>query len=127
MNRTIEFSEADYARMRDAAAAAGVPLDEWIVANLPLNGNGSHAGAAAAQPSAGETPAKTMADVLAGRIGVISGGGERVASNEPPGTMADLFAGHVGVFASEGDGQLSRNTGERFADYLEEKRRAGRL
>lgn len=100
MSKMIEFSEADYARMRDAAAAAGVPLDEWIVTNLPLNGIGVHAEAPTAQPRPGHKPAKTMADVLAGRLGVVgSGGGERVAQD------------HSRI----------------FGDILEEKRRAGRL
>jgi len=42
-------------------------------------------------------------------------------------TLADLFAGHIGGFKSGSNVPLSQNCGEIFADYLEEKRREGRL
>jgi hypothetical protein len=40
--------------------------------------------------------------------------------------MLDLFAGHVGVIAS-GIGDLSEDTGRKFAEGMEQKRREGRL
>ena len=41
-------------------------------------------------------------------------------------SLADLFAGRIGRFQS-GKGAFSENCGERFTDYLEQKRREGRL
>jgi len=42
-------------------------------------------------------------------------------------TLADLFVGRIGRFHSGGKEALSQNCGERFTDYLEQKRREGRL
>lgn len=95
---TIEFSEQDFAAIERAAAAEGIPVDEWVVANLPLNG--SRAESHASPPSTGTKPGRTMADLLAGRVGVIRSGG---------------------------DGRLSEKHSEVFAELLEEQRRAGRL
>lgn len=95
---TIEFSEQDFAAIERAAAAEGIPVDEWVVAHLPLNG--SCAESHASSPSPEGKPAKTMADLLAGRVGVIRSGG---------------------------DGRLSEKHSEVFAELLEEQRRAGRL
>ena len=92
---TIDFSEQDYASIKNAADAAGMPVDAWVVANLPLK----------TRPSA-------PADGTGSKLGR---------------TMADRFAGRLGVVSSGGDGRLSENTGEAFTDYLEEKRRAGTL
>ena len=44
-----------------------------------------------------------------------------------PKTLADLFAGRVGRIRSGGKDGLSEECGGAFTDYLEEKRRAGRL
>ena len=44
-----------------------------------------------------------------------------------PRTLADLFAGRVGRIQSGGKEQLSEGCGEKFADYLENKRRAEHL
>ncbi len=47
------------------------------------------------------------------------------------GTLADFLAGHIGVLASEervsGGGRMSEDAGKRFAAGLVEKRRQGRL
>lgn len=43
---------------------------------------------------------------------------------EPPKTLAELFAGRVGQVASGGRERLSENTGQKFADYLEAKKRS---
>lgn len=95
---TIEFSEQDFAAIERAAAAEGIPVDEWVVAHLPLNG--SRAESVDVPPSP---------ETKSGR------------------TMADRFAGRLGVVSSGGDERLSENTGEKFTDYLEEKRRVGTL
>lgn len=95
---TIEFSEQDFASIERAAAAEGVPVDEWVVANLPLNG--SRAESADAPPSPEAKPAQTMADLFAGRLGGFNSGTGQPSSN------------HIGMS---------------FAEYLEEKHRAGRL
>lgn len=97
MSKTIEMSDQDYACIQKAAAADGISLDAWVVAKLPLDVHG-------ADPVA---PAFTHP--------------------KPGRTMADRFAGRLGVVASEGDGRFSENTGEKFTDHLEEKRRAGIL
>lgn len=44
----------------------------------------------------------------------------------PAGTLAERMAPYLGVIDS-GIGDLSVNCGEKFTDYLEEKRRAGHL
>lgn len=42
-------------------------------------------------------------------------------------TLADLFEGHIGGVHSGGKERLSENTGEKFTEYLLQKRREGRL
>jgi hypothetical protein len=44
-----------------------------------------------------------------------------------PQTLADLFAGRVGHIQSGGIERLSEACGEKFTDYVEAKRKAGRL
>jgi hypothetical protein len=56
-----------------------------------------------------------------------SDAGTTVAQAATPATMADLFTGRVGHIRSGGQKPLSQESGEQFADYLEEKRRAGHL
>jgi hypothetical protein len=97
MSKTIEFSDHDYARIQDAAAAEGKPLGAWVVENLPLESEA--APFPVAPPCANGKPARTMADVLAGRVGLID----------------------------SGDGRLSAHHSEIFGEILEEKRREGRL
>lgn len=48
-----------------------------------------------------------------------------VEGPEPPKTLAERFAGRVGQVASGGRGRPSENTGRKFADLLEAKRRSG--
>lgn len=131
MSKSIELSDQDYARIQRAADAAGMPVDAWIVENLPLNGNGKLRETPLLDCEG--NPAKTVQDLPSGRAGVMVSGGATPAglpvppAAKPARTMADRLAGRVGVFESKGDGRLSQNTGERFTDYLEEKRRAGHL
>ena len=94
MSRTIELSDEVYQRIEAEASAAGITPAEWIAAQL------STPPADQATPSASEGTARTM---------------------------ADLFAGRVGVVASHGDGRLSQDAGELFAAGMEAKRRAGIL
>jgi hypothetical protein len=49
------------------------------------------------------------------------------APEEGPKTLADLFAGRVGRVRSGGRERLSEACGETFTDYVEAKRKAGRL
>jgi hypothetical protein len=42
-------------------------------------------------------------------------------------SLADLLAGYTGQFQSGSTEALSENCSERFTDYLEQKRREGRL
>lgn len=46
---------------------------------------------------------------------------------DAPKTLADYLAGHIGVFNSGGKERLSQNGGELFTDYLVEKHKAGHL
>lgn len=48
-------------------------------------------------------------------------------SEPPPRTLAERFAGRVGHVASGGRERLSENSGQKFADHLEAKKRAGHL
>ena len=77
-----------------------------------------------AAESVGSTPADWIATEA-----------RRARSHEPPGeqdpghqgTLADLFKGHIGGFRNGRDKDLSLDCGEKFTDYLEEKRKAGHL
>jgi hypothetical protein len=52
---------------------------------------------------------------------------EQSADGNGAKSLADLFAGHIGGFSSGGKETLSENTGQRFTDYVVQKRREGRL
>jgi hypothetical protein len=93
MTRLIELSEEDYARLEQAAAQQGVTPAEWVVRRIP----------------------QSCAESKLGPDG------------QPAKTMADLFRGRVGVVASGGRARLSEDTGEKFADMLLEDHRVGRL
>ena len=77
----------------------------------------------AAASASGMTPVGWIAAHLPGTAAPapVNGGAQ------PPRTAADLFAGRVGQIASGGRERLSEETGDSFAEYLEAKRRAGRL
>lgn len=72
----------------------------------------------------GMTPADWIAAHLPSRSASAADGHEGRPSAR---TLADEFTGRIGVIASGGRERLSENTGERFADHLEAKRRAGHL
>lgn len=83
---TIDFSEQDYASIKRAADAAGMPVDAWVVANLPLE----------TRPPApaecnGPKPGRTMADRFAGRLGVVAGGGDGRLSENTGETFTDYL------------------------------------
>lgn len=46
---------------------------------------------------------------------------------EDEGTLADLFAGRVGIVDSGGGEHLSRDSGEKFTEYLLKKKKEGHL
>jgi hypothetical protein len=46
---------------------------------------------------------------------------------EPTRTLAERFAGRVGVIDSGGQVRAAEDIGDRFAEHLKQKRRAGRL
>lgn len=87
----IELTDELHARLLQAAAAEGLTPIDWIAARLPSS---------LPALTQSEAPAKTMADVLAGRVGRIGSGTGRPSSV---------------------------NVSESFAEYLEEKHRNGRL
>jgi hypothetical protein len=92
MSRSIELSNEDYANLEHAAERERVTPAEWVARRIPKR----------REPltCADGTPARTMADVLAGRIGLFSSGNGQPSSD-------DLR--------------------ESFAEYLEQKHREGHL
>jgi len=89
MSRIIELPEPVYLALRDAAEPSGVSPAAWIAA----------------------------------RVGAPTEDGP----DSPARTLAELFAGRVGQIASGGREPLSEGAGQAFADHLEAKRRAGHL
>ncbi|MEX0641718.1 MAG: hypothetical protein WD468_03405 [Pirellulales bacterium] len=85
----MELPDPLFDALQEAASASGTTPIGWIAAHLPIS-----------TPSMAPNGAKTL---------------------------ADLFAGRVGLVESSGDEALSENCGERFTDYLEQKRKEGRL
>jgi hypothetical protein len=69
----------------------------------------------------------TPAEWIARRIPACAKEPEPCSNGRPARTMADVLAGRVGLFDSGGDGMLAERHSELFGDYLEEKRKAGRL
>jgi hypothetical protein len=94
MSRSVELSDEDYARLERAAEVERITPAEWIARRIPM-----WAGSEPLTCPDG-TPARTMADVLAGRIGLFSSGNGLPSSD---------------------------NVSESFAEYLEQKQREGRL
>jgi hypothetical protein len=92
MSRSIELSDEDYAHLERAAEMERVTPAEWVARRIPHWRT---------EPltCADGTPARTMADVLAGRVGVI---------------------------ASAGKERLSERASEMFGEMLEEQRSAER-
>lgn len=89
MSRNLELPDPIFDALEQAATARGTTPIGWIAAHLP------------AQPKpAGPNGAKSLADLIAGRIGRFHSGGKEA---------------------------LSQKCGERFTDHLEQKRREGRL
>jgi hypothetical protein len=89
----VELSDDVYRQLEAEASAAGTTPAAWIAARLD--------GRRSSQP-----------DDCA-----VSGAR----------TLADLFAGRVGLVASDGDGRLAQDAEERFADGLAAQQRAGTL
>ena len=78
----------------------------------------------AAADATGTTPLGWIAAQLPPTAGTVS------AHDAPEGgskTLADLFARRVGRVRSGGRERLSEACGEKFTDYVEAKRKAGRL
>jgi hypothetical protein len=76
---------------------------------------------------AAEMERVTPAEWVARRIPTWAAEPEPCPNGTPARTMADVLAGRVGLFDSGGDGMLAERHSELFGDYLEEKRKAGRL
>jgi len=128
MSKTIEVSEQDYARIREAADADGMPLGEWVVANLPLEQRRTNV--PAATPCAEPKTGRTMAGRFAGRPGLVAGEGDGHVNAHANGqTLAERAAelGLVGVVDSGGAERLSERHSEVFGEMLEAQRKAGRL
>jgi hypothetical protein len=81
-----------------SADADGMPVDAWVMENLPLNGHG-------------KLSEKPLLD----------------SEGKPARTMYDLFKGRVGVINS-GTGQpSSSDVSQSFGEHLEERQRRGNL
>lgn len=75
MSRLVELSDEDYARLERAAEVERVTPAEWVARRIPTWAD--------PQPSDNGKPAQTMADRLAGRIGLFgSGGKERPSEHQ---------------------------------------------
>ncbi len=75
MSRSVELTDAEYERLEQAAAAEGVAPAEWVAGRLPTRSNEP-------KPCVHARPAETMADLFAGRVGVIDSGGERRSEHQ---------------------------------------------
>jgi len=108
MSRLLELPDPVYAALEEVAASSGLTPAGWIAAHVSrataINGNGH-------QPALGQANA--------------NGNGQR--SEDPPQTLADFLEGHIGVINCPTPEPLSENPRELFGEYLEAKRRAGRL
>jgi hypothetical protein len=89
MSQFLELPDPVFDALQQAAGASGTTPVGWISAHLPDQ-----------TETEAKDEAKSLADLLAGRIGLVRSGGKEA---------------------------LSENCGERFTDYLEQKRREGRL
>jgi hypothetical protein len=94
---------------------------EGIMSHLLEIPDGLYAALQAAADASGTTPLGWIAAQLPQTVGTVS------APEGGPKTLADLFAGRVGRIRSGGREQLSEACGEKFTDYVEAKRKAGRL
>lgn len=94
MSHVLEIPDVLYSALQAAAEACGATPLEWIAARLP-------------------TSAETE--------------GKCDAPTEAPKTLADLFAGRVGRIHGGGSERWSEGCGEKFSDYVEAKRREGNL
>ncbi len=74
--------------------------------------------------ASGMTPAAWIAARLAP---VPTSAEQGKVATSGPGSLAERFKGRVGRIASGGKECLSENTGEKFTDSLEAKKRAGHL
>lgn len=124
MSRSIELSDEDYARLERAAEVEGITPAEWVASHIPAYGD-------APELAADGKPARMMADVLAGRVGLGAIGrnqaGAEVADGAKLATMAERLAGRIGRIGSGSGEPSSDNVAKSFAEYLEAKQRAGRL
>lgn len=75
-----------------------------------------------AASSSGLTPAGWIAAHLPQAKAINGNNGQRPAL-----TLAERFEDHIGVIDTGGKARAAENIGERFAEHLAAKRRAGRL
>ena len=115
MSRSVELSDEEYAHLERAAEVEGITPAEWVARRIPT-------WAIEPEPCSNGTPARTMADVLAGRIGAFSSG-----NGPKPATMAERLAGRTGLFSGSNGLPSSDNVAQSFAEHLEAKQREGRL
>ena len=106
MSRSIEISDSTYSALEAVAAAEGTTPARWLAAHLPDL-------LASAEPS-------TTEDTASPDAAATDAGGER------PKSLAELIAGRVGGFRS-GRGDLAERHSELFAEGMLEKRRLGTL
>ena len=147
MSGTVELPDDVYEQLQAAAAAAGTTPAEWFAAGLtnpcpsPVEDGLPRGCSLADAPTvalelpcsvferlqdtasqSGSTPEEWIAARLPAppRVFVTSSG-------EPARTLADLMEGLIGQYSSGGAEGLAENHSALFGEYLEEKRRDGRL
>ena len=98
----------------------GVEGTTVVSVNLPDDVFANVEKAAASQ---GTTPVAFVADAAARALPPYTA----EAPDSPKKTLRQRFAGLIGGFHSGSAEPLSENSGEKFTDYLEQKRREGRL
>jgi hypothetical protein len=75
-----------------------------------------------AAAEAGKTPVEFIADATA------AVNGSAPTTGEKPKTLRERMSGAIGgIRSGKREERLSENCGEKFTDYLEQKRRKGRL
>src|ERR1051325_10506333 len=109
VSKTIELPDEVYERIAAEASAAGTTPAEWIAAQVWP------------PPTVGSSPSvpadgapRTMADLFAGRVGLVaSNGGGRLSQDADEAfagrTLADMMEGLIGTYSSSGSESLPEN------------------
>ena len=123
MSRTLELAEPVYDALLKAAEATGETPERWIAAQLERPESSMQEASRPKPDENGFEKVPPPSDSATPEESIPAEKGE----NPAPRTLADMFEGYIGLIHSDGQDRLSEDTGEKFTDYLEAKRRAGHL